>query len=68
MLDEKKKNEAAELTDDDLEQAAGGMNAFVNQSQTWNKIKGSVDTAIRLSEIEEEEVFQSSKKSKTKLS
>jgi bacteriocin-like protein len=66
MLDEKKKNEAAELTDDELEQVDGGMNAFINHSQTWNKIKGSVDTAIRLSEIEEEEGFQSSKKSKTK--
>jgi bacteriocin-like protein len=53
MVDEKK-NKAVELSDDDLEQVSGG---YVPFSTPTNSPEG-----------EEEEVFWSSKKSKTKLS
>jgi hypothetical protein len=57
MAEEKKKNEAVELTDDDLEQVDGGYVPFGIQSSD-----DLIETA------EEEETFQSSKKTKRRFS
>jgi hypothetical protein len=57
MAEEKKKNEAVELTDDDLEQVDGGYVPFGIQSS---------DDLIET--VEEEETFQSSKKTKRRFS